>query len=150
MLEIVKQWKSTKRCLPFVYHHRKTMKMIDRQFHYWNEPSQDFVLVYHLDHHLHPKQHWQLFLCSLLVQFSWVQVDKREFKARWCFWCCSSLSKFLSLSSIIFIFNNLISHVISYLSRTVGSYIYITGLREASDRGLAMVLLGFLMFTPGR
>ena len=31
-----------------------------------------------------------------------------------------------------------------------GSYIYITGLREASDRGLAMVLLGFLMFTPGR
>ena len=45
--------------------------------------------------------------------------------------------------------NNLILHV-THILCIVGSYIYITGLREASDRGLAMVLLGFLMFTPGR
>ena len=56
---------------------------------------------------------------------------------------------FLSLYSIIYDIYQ--SHLTCYLlPRIVGSYIYITGLREASDRGLAMVLLGFLMFTPGR
>ena len=30
-----------------------------------------------------------------------------------------------------------------------GLYIYFMNLRAGSDRGLAMVLLGFLMFTPG-
>ena len=30
-----------------------------------------------------------------------------------------------------------------------GLYIYFSNLRVGSDRGLAMVLLGFLMFTPG-
>ena len=32
---------------------------------------------------------------------------------------------------------------------TTGLYIYFSNLRVGSDRGLAMVLLGFLMFTPG-
>ena len=75
-------------------------------------------------------------------------MNKSNFSDSWCFLCCDCQSIALSLYQLIC--NVTSPYYLTHDNPSAGSYIYITGLREASDRGLAMVLLGFLMFTPGR